>query len=285
MRFLVQTLPPWTVAALRFFFAGAILWGYARFRGAPLPSRHDWTGALVTGTLQFPAGNAIFMWCLQYIPAGVGALFFSLSPLWMVLLDFFISGRKLARQAIVGLVLGFAGMFVLVWPWGALGTMHWPLVPTLLGIWSSFAWAAGSVAQRRFGGTDLVQASAMQMLIASVIVEAMALVAGERPSLAAAASPANLAAFGFLVVLGSVVGYSCFLWVMRHLPTAIASTYSYVNPIVSISLGIWLLHETLTLRIVLAAGVILAGVALMILAPPRAGAGPVLRGATPLVEA
>jgi drug/metabolite transporter (DMT)-like permease len=284
MRFLVETLPPWTVAALRFFCAGAILWTYARFRGVPMPTRHDWYGATVTGTLQFPLGNAIFMWSLQYIPSGVGALVFSLSPLWMVLIEFLFLGRKLARQAAAGLVLGFAGMFVLVWPSSALGVIHWPLVPTLLCIWSSLAWAAGSVAQRRFGGTDLVQASAMQMLVASVIVEAMALAAGERPSLAAV-TPATVGAFAFLVILGSVVGYSCFLWVMRHLPTAIASTYSYVNPLVAILIGVALLHETFTARIAIAAGVILAGVALMLSAPPRADAGPALGTAPPLVEA
>jgi drug/metabolite transporter (DMT)-like permease len=284
IRFMVESLPPWTVAAARFFCAGTLLWAYARFRGVPMPTRQEWLGATVTGTLQFPIGNAMFMWSLQYIPSGVGALFFALSPMFMALIDLLLFGRKLARQAAAGLALGFAGIAVLVWPSSALGGMHWPLVATLVGIWSSFSWALGSIAQRRFGGGDLLQASAMQMLVASVIIEAMALAVGERPS-PAAITPALLGAFAFLVILGSIVGYSCYLWVMRHLPTAIASTYSYVNPLVAIVLGVLFLHEAFTARIGLAAAVIIAGVALMISAPPRAGAGPALAPATPLVEA
>ncbi|MEO6990507.1 MAG: EamA family transporter, partial [Candidatus Baltobacteraceae bacterium] len=205
-------------------------------------------------------------WCLQTIPSGIGSLFFSLAPLWMAIFAAVLFGERLTLPAALGLALGFGGMAYLIAPHGA---VHFPFWPTALGVFSSVAWAFGSVLQRRFAFVDLLQASAMQMLVAAVVLAAVAIATGERVS-AASFSPATLGALAFLVICGSVIGYSCYLYVMREAATTLASTYAYVNPVVALAIGSLLLHEALTTRTLLGAIVIVAGVALMIASPKAA---------------
>jgi drug/metabolite transporter (DMT)-like permease len=262
----VRTIPPFYLAAMRFAAAGSILWLWTAFRGAPLPSVRNWRGAALSGIAMLVLGNGVFSWCLQYIPAGVGALFFALSPLWNALIGAIFYKERLAPASIAGIFLGFAGMAYLVSPSGGEGL---PLGPTLLGIGGSIAWSVGSMIQRRYPGNDVAQMSGMQMLVASGTLLAIGLIAGERLAPAQFTPPA-LTSLVFLILLGSVVAYSAFVWLARSVPTVLASTYSYVNPVVAIVIAVTLLHEPLTWHTVLGAGVILSGVALMLLAPgPR----------------
>lgn len=266
MKIAVATVPPWYMAALRFLCAGSILWFVARARGAPAPSVREWRGAAISGTVLLVFGNGTFAWCLQYIPAGIGALFFALSPLWNALIGATFYRERLAPAAIAGILLGFAGMVFLISP---SGQEHMPPLATALGIFSSLAWSIGSMLQRRYRSNDVAQMSGMQMLIACVLLAFLGTASGERVD-AAQFTPQAIGAIAFLIVGGSLLGFSAFVWIARHTSTVLASTYSYVNPIVAIALSVWFLHEPLTLRTILGASVVLAGVVLMLLAPaPR----------------
>ncbi|MFY9780495.1 MAG: EamA family transporter [Candidatus Baltobacteraceae bacterium] len=266
MRVAVATLSPWWMAAIRFSVAGGLLWIYSRARGAPLPRKGDWLAAALTGFILLVLGNSVFAWCLQYIPSGIGSLFFALSPMWMAILGFFMYGERLSLPATAGLLLGLAGMIYLYSPSGA---QDLPLLPTVLGVFSSMAWALGSVIQRRFTRTDYVQMSGMQMLAAAAMLYAFALLS-RAPLGADSFAPGAIWGLVYLIFFGSIVGFSAYLWLMRHVPTTLASTYSYVNPVVSLCVGVGLLHERLDWNMLLGAAVILAGVALMMTSPKRA---------------
>jgi drug/metabolite transporter (DMT)-like permease len=263
MRVAVATLSPWWMAAIRFLVAGGALWLYSRARAAPFPRKRDWLAAAVTGIILLVFGNGVFAWCLQYIPSGVGSLFFALAPLWMAIFGFFMYEERLSVPATLGLLLGLGGMVYLYSPGGA---QHLPAIPTLLGVFSSLMWAFGSILQRRFTETDYVQMSGMQMLAAAGALIVLAL-ATRAPLSAASFAPGAIWGLVYLIIFGSIVGFSAYLWLMRHVPTTLASTYSYANPIVSLSVGVGLLHETFDWHTLVGASVIVVGVALMIASP------------------
>jgi drug/metabolite transporter (DMT)-like permease len=264
----VQSIPPFDMAALRFLIAGGILWCWVRLRREPLPTVRDWRGAAITGTTLLTLGNGTFAWCLQYMPSGVGSLFFALTPIWNALIGLLFYRERLSPAAIAGIVLGFGGMAYLVSPSGAEG-LALPIVA--LAAASSVMWSVGSMIQRRYPATHFLQMSSMQMLVGFVELGVLGAVSGERLN-PAEFTPAATAALAFLIVFGSIVGFSAFIWLTRNVETVLASTYSYVNPIVAIVISVLLLHEPLTWHTFLGAALILAGVALMIRLEPR-GAG------------
>jgi drug/metabolite transporter (DMT)-like permease len=254
--------PAW-LAGLRFVVAGGLLWFWCRARGTALPTIAHVRGAALTGIILLVFGNALFAWTLQYLPSGIGALFFGLSPLWMALFGFALYRERLSPVAAFGLVLGLAGMIYLYSPSGA---QHLPLVPTLIGVLTSVTWAFGSMIQRRFRDADVVQMSALQMLIAGGLLVVVALASGA-PLSRAEFTPAAAGALAYLIVFGSIVGFSAYLWLMNNVPTTLGSTYSYANPVVSLVIGIGLLHEPFSWPLAFGAATIVAGVAIMLAAP------------------
>jgi drug/metabolite transporter (DMT)-like permease len=150
----------------------------------------------------------VYAWTLRSVPAGLGALFFALVPLWMAFFGFVLYDERLTPLAALGLMLGLAGMIFLYSPSGAQGL---PLWPTVIGFVSSIAWAFGAMIQRNLAASDVVQLSAMQMLVAAVVLAVMA--AATREHLAVAQfTAAPVAALAYLIVFGSIVGFSAFLW-------------------------------------------------------------------------
>jgi len=266
MKLAVQTLPPFALVSVRFLAGGSVLWLIARLRRVPLPQQREWATSLVTASLLLVASNALFCWSLQTMPSGLGSLFFALSPLWMTLFAAAFDGERIVPLAIAGLVLGIGGMLAIFVPGAAHGL---PLSGIVVDLFASVAWALGSIVQRRFRSTDLVQTSAMQMLLAAPVCEALSLATAEHPRVLAA-SAASLASLAYLIVFGSVVGFSAYLWLLRNVPTTLAATYAYVNPVVSIALATLFLHESLSWNAALGAALVVAGVACMMLAPrPR----------------
>jgi drug/metabolite transporter (DMT)-like permease len=265
MKIAVSSVPPFWMAAIRFGCAGSVLWTWCRLRGLAMPTAREWGGAAVTGIVLLVLSNAVYASTLQYLPSGIGALVFALAPLWMALFAFAMFGEKLSRLAMGGLALGLAGMVFLYSPAGGQQLPAWP---TAIALLTSLVWGFGSILQRRFRDGNVVQTSTMQMLAASATLIVLALASREHVA-AADFTPSALGAIAYLVVFGSIVGFSAYLWLMNNVPTTLASTYAYVNPMVSLIIGIGLLHEPFSPRLAIGAAVILTGVALMILAPKR----------------
>ena len=263
----IRTLPPLLMAAIRFLIAGGLLYAFAirrGDRGGDRPTGRQWLGALVIGGLLLLGGNGGVVWAEQHVPSGIAALLIALVPLWMALVDRLVNGQRLARQAIVGLVVGFGGLVLLVG--GPGGRFNLAGIFVLLG--ASLSWAIGSIYQRavRFPARALV-GIAMEMLGGGLLLGVAGIVAGELGQLhLARVSSESLVGLAYLIVFGSWIGFSAYLWLLRVAPVSLVGTYAYVNPVVAVFLGWWILSEPITLRTVGAAAVILAGVALIVTA-------------------
>jgi drug/metabolite transporter (DMT)-like permease len=267
IRLATGTIPVFAMVAARFLVAGAVLWGVCLILRRGNPTWADWRRALVTGATLLVLGNAVTAWSTQFVPTGLCSLLLSLTPIWMALMDFAITRERPTRAAMIGMLLGLAGMALLLQPRVSGGL---PLVPTLALIFGSISWAFGSIYQRRGGTTNVMLATALQMLVGGALIGIESALLGEWGRFGSVAiSSTSLAAWAWLVVGGSLFAYSAYLWTMQHVPTSLASTYAYVNPIVALILGALLFGERLSPLGVVASAVILCGVALMML-PSRA---------------
>lgn len=283
MRFAVETLPPVAVAGVRYFVAGAILYAIARWRAVPEPRRIPWRGHAVVGTL-LTAGNGSVALAVQRVPSGVAALLVAMTPCVMVLLEWWWRrGSRPAGGVIAGLVLGVAGMLVLVGP-RALGGE--PIDPVGAGIvlFGSVAWAVGSVYSRTLARYEsAVRTSAVQMLAGGTVVCVIALFTGDFGRFdASAASLLSVLSFAYLILVGSLIGYSSYMYLLGVTSAARASTYAFVNPVVAVVLGALFAGESLTPRVLGAGAIIVLAVALITLyggesrlppRKPRAGEG------------
>ena len=268
MKYVVTTVPAFVMASSRFLLAGALLYAFCALRGRWRPSRDDLIRAAVAGVTLLLFGNGVTAWTVQYLPTGINSLLLCLTPIWMSLIAFAWGGERPTRLAVVGMLLGFAGLALLLQP---KATSAFPLFPAVVALLSSVSWAFGSIYQRRAPRSgSLVLATALQMLFGGVFLAVAAAVSGQWNT--AAAHPitaASLGGFAYLVLFGSLIAYSAYLYTMQSASTALASTYAYVNPIVAVILGMLLFHERFSPLEALASAIILAGVALMML-PARA---------------
>ncbi len=261
MRFAIETIPPFVMAAIRFTFAGLVLWLVCALRGRGKPTRTDLTNAVITGATLLLFGNGMTAWAVQYVPTGLSSLLLSLSPAWMALFAFAMTREKPTRFAVFGMILGFAGLAVLLSP---RATGHVPLGPSLLLVAASISWAFGSIFQRRANSSNLVLATALQMIAGGVMIAIEALVLGEWPHFHPfAVSAVSWAGLAWLVLFGSLAGYTAYLWTMQHAPIALGSTFAYINPVVAIVIGSIVFGERLTPLAWTGGAIILAGVALM----------------------
>ena len=261
MRFAVQTIPPFVMTSLRFTIAGAILLAVCAVRGKLRVRRADVVRALITGTTLLLLGNGTTAWTVQYLPTGMNSLLLSVCPVWMAVIAFVWGGERPTRVAVVGMLLGIAGLAMLLQP--RAGAV--PFVPALVAVLASVSWAFGSIYQRRAGRSEsLVMATALQMLAGGALLGVEAAVFGQWHGFdVRAVSGASIGGMAWLIVCGSLFAYSAYLYTMHAASTAVASTYAYVNPIVAVILGIVLFHERFSPIEAASSAVILAGVALM----------------------
>ncbi len=217
--------------------------------------------ALVSGFLLLFLGNGMMTWALQYLPTGLNALLVSIAPVWLAIIEWGYVRIVPPRLAIAGMLLGISGIAVLFGPKSATAL---PLIPALAAIGSSLCWALGSAVQRHARPDNPILSTSLQMLFAAAMFAVEAAVLGEWSSWDVhAMQPASVLGLAWLIVLGSLISYPAFIYTMRHADAALATTYAYVNPLVTIGLGMLLFHEQFSVAEAFAAIVILGGVALM----------------------
>ena len=273
IRFAIETMPPFTMAGVRFVAAGAILYAWSRARGAVPATRPQWRTAVVVGACLLLGGNGGVTWAEQYVPSGVAALIVASTPMWMVLLDA-VRLRAWPRPAVIaGLGIGLVGIWLLVGP-SDLGSDPVDPVGALAVGAAAFFWAVGSIYQR---GAPKAEATllnvGMQMLAGGALLLLAGVVLGERLVLADV-SAKSAGALAYLVFFGAIVGYSAYVWLLKVSTPAKASTYAYVNPIVAVLLGWALADEPLGPRVLSASLAVVAAVALITTA--RAARTPVV---------
>ena len=258
----LETIPPFLMGGLRYILAGAILAVIVRAQGRHLPARAHWGTLAVLGFFMMGFGNGGVVWGEQYVPSGLTAVLIATSPFWMVSLDAMVTGgRQLHLRQWIGLIVGFAGILLLVWPdiqiGGAGGRQF--LFGVLALQLACAGWAVGSAYTRRHvTPRDVIGSAALQMIFGGIFMIAVGSVLGEWTHLAF--STRTALAFGYLTVFGAVLAFTAYSYALRHLPMAIVSLYSYVNPVIAVALGTLLLHEPFHLRMLVAAGIIVVGV-------------------------
>lgn len=269
IRFGIETIPPFLMGAMRFLTAGSILFLWRALGGAPRPTLAEWRGAAIVGGLMLVGGNGAVMWAEQHVASGVVALIVAIVPLWMVLLDWLWQRNAAPTLRVVtGVLLGFGGIALLIGP-GSLSAGGIHLGAALAVVLGSLAWAMGSLYSRRVTPSGRpFQAIAMQMLAGGTGLLLLGLVTGEAGRLDwAQVSLRSALSVIYLAVFGSIIAYTAYVWLLGHVNPARVSTYAYVNPVVAVLLGWGLAGEALTLRMVLASAVIVAGVALITWTP------------------
>jgi drug/metabolite transporter (DMT)-like permease len=257
----VGVLPPFLFAGARFLLAGLILLGGSLAFGDRLPRRaRDWGILVVVGLFLLAGGNTFLVWAEQFTPSGVASLFVVTVALWMALFDAVVPGGPghLSWRVVLGLALGVVGTALLV---GAnpRALLHADLRGPIALTGASASWAFGSVYyKRRHADVSPYVGAAIQMIAAGGVVSLAGLATGEAGDVHLTA--AGLGALAYLVVFGSIIGYTAYAYALRHAPATVVGTYAYVNPVIAVLLGWWLLGEQLGPRTMLAMGLILGAV-------------------------
>ncbi|MBE2211565.1 MAG: drug/metabolite exporter YedA [Xanthomonadaceae bacterium] len=255
--------PPFLLGGFRFLIAGGLLFAFLRLRGVAPPTRAQWKNLAVMGLLLLALGNGMVNFAEQTVSSGLAAVAVASAPIWMGLFAM-MRGDKPTRAEWIGIGVGFIGV---VWL-NAGGAMSGSMQGLIALLIASLAWSFGSIWSR---GRDLpspFMAAAGQMLCGGVLMVVIALITGERMSMP---TPKGLAAFAYLIVFGSIIGFTAYIWLLHHVRPALAGSYAYVNPAIAVVLGAWLAGEHASTAELGAMLVILAGVVVITLA--KAGKG------------
>jgi len=263
MRVAVVEIPPYLMAGGRFVLAGAILFAWARRRGDPAPTLQQWKVAAVVGGFLLLGGNASVAWAEQRVPSGLAALLIGVMPIWMVGLEWLRRGSRPSKQVVIGLLLGALGVGLLVLPQGGGNGMD--LLGAAVLIMAAASWAWGSVISKSAPlPKSPFLATSMEMLAGGLLCLLVGALSGELREFSPAAVSARAAlAWLYLVVFGSLVAFTAYIWLLGVTSIAKVGTYAYVNPIVAVLLGWAVLGEPVTVRTLVAAAIILLGVALI----------------------
>lgn len=270
IRVALESVPVALLAGLRWMAAGLILAAILPLVGERIPPVRTWGSIALAGFLMAVVGNGGVVWAEQYVASGLAAVLVAMVPFWTVLVEAMLPrGERLTRPALAGLGIGFLGIVVLVWPELTVGGQDGRLF--LAGVVSlqlaCLGWALGtSYTKRNPSGTTPFAQSAMQMLLSGAMLIAIGTATGEWSRLAFTTRTA--AAMIYLVLFGSIVGYSAFVYALKHLPISTVSLYAYVNPIIAVVLGTLLLSEPFSPRIIVASALVLGGIAVVRRAPP-----------------
>jgi drug/metabolite transporter (DMT)-like permease len=275
IRIAIETIPPLAMAAIRHSLVGLILYPILRIKTGIKPTAANWWTAAVTGVSLLCISNGGLSWAEQRVPSGIAALLVATISLWLVILDWLRPrGTRPGPRVFVGLALGFTGMALLVGPANLGGTGRIDLMGTGVLVMASFVWACASLySKQRVMPASPLLVVAMQSLAGAAALWVAALVSGEVRELHfAAISGRSWMALIYLMVLGSGMGFTAYLYILKHSTASKVATYAFVNPVVALFLGWMLAGETITTRTAIAAAVILTAVLLVITAARGEGA-------------
>jgi drug/metabolite transporter (DMT)-like permease len=271
IRYAVEELPPVLMAGARFLVAGAVMCAVAKVRGAGRISGAAWASSVLVGSLLF-GGNALLAWAETRVSSGLAALMLATIPLWMTGLGSLRRDAKpLSARQRAGFALGFAGMVVLVGPGQLLGSRSVDPLAAVALVGAALSWSVGSLISRDLPQPgDPVSAAGLPMVSGGVVLLVGSLLAGDGAAvLAHGVSTKAALSWGYLVVMGSLVGFSAYSWLLRRVSPPLVSTYAFVNPVVALAVGWAMVGEVLTGRGALAA-VLIVGAVAMIIIPRRA---------------
>jgi drug/metabolite transporter (DMT)-like permease len=262
IRVTLETMPPLLMSSFRWLIAGSLLVGYLLAKKEPLPPRSRWGGVALMGFLLLVIGNGGVAYAEQWVPSGLAAVLVATSPFWMAGVEASIrNGERFTTRTLIGLLIGFGGIVILVWPELSLESSDSRrfLIGVIALQIASLGWSLGSAYSRRHTREDHVLGSAAYQMLAGGL---MLLVAGTLHGEWAefACNGRTTTALVYLATVGAIGGFVAYTYALRHLPVSFVSLYAYINPMIAVTLGVLLLGEPFNLRIAVAAALVLAGV-------------------------
>lgn len=285
IRVSLESVPPALMGGIRWVVAGGLLTAYLVARRRPLPPVSQWGGIALLGFLMLGLGNGGVVYAEQYVPSGLAAVIVATAPFWMAAVEACLpDGERLRRSTVAGLVIGFSGIVLLVWPdltRGSAGSRGFLAGIVALQI-ASIGWSIGSSYSRRHGrkaaersphanGIDeVLGTTAFQMLAGGLIMTAAGTMLGEWSTIFF--TTRTTVAMLYLATIGAIGGFVAYAYALRHLPVSFVSLYAYINPVIAVALGVLVLHEPFTWRMAVAAALVFAGVA-VVRWEPRSRAG------------
>jgi drug/metabolite transporter (DMT)-like permease len=271
IRISLETIPPALMSGIRWTIAGLLVAAVLLARGEALPGPRAWPGLALLGVLMIGIGNGFVVWAEQYVPSGLTAVVLATSPFWMVAVEAALrGGESLTGGTLGGLLVGFGGILLLVWPdlhASGGGAVRFGMGLIALQL-ACVGWALGSAWSKRHGtGDNVFGATAVQMLFGGVLMLALGTALGEWHALSF--SRRTTVALAYLTGVGSIGGFVAYIYALRHLPVSTVSLYAYINPVIAVVLGALVLGEPFGLRIVLASTLVLAGLAMVRISSAR----------------
>ncbi len=274
IRVSLESMPPALMGGLRWTIAGVLLGAFVLARGHALPPLSRWPGILLLGFLLLVLGNGGVVLAEQWVPSGLAAVLVACSPFWMAGVEACLpDGERLRPNVVVGLVVGFAGILVLVWPDLHLstGSSRGFLMGVLALQIAALGWSLGSAYSRRHGRADnVLGTTAAQMLAGGLMMIAAGTVAGEWSRLFFTTRTAI--SLAYLATVGAIGGFVAYTYALRHLPVSFVSLYAYINPVIAVTLGVFFLGEPFNRRMAGAAALVFIGVAIVRARRPRPAA-------------
>jgi len=274
IHFAVESIPPFIMTGVRCLVAGAIVYTWRRLAGDPAPTLAQWRSAAVIGSFLLVGGLGSLSWAEQHVPSGIAALVVAATPLWIVLIEAMRpGGNRPTWQTAAGVLIGLVGIAILVGSEKSTSEQaSFQLLGVVVLLLSALSWAIGSLYSR---GAELPKSTligtGMEMLAGSAGLFLAGLVTGEVSRLdLAGISLRSLTGLVYLIVVGSLVGFVCYTWLLRVAPTTLVVTYAYVNPLVAVILGSLLAQEAMTPPVLVATPMILAAVVLIHFKPMKA---------------
>jgi drug/metabolite transporter (DMT)-like permease len=265
IRVAVESLPILLYAGVRFLVAGAVLYGVFALRGLPRITARHWRDAAIVGALLLLGGNGMVSVAERTVPSGIAAVIIATVPLAMVLLNWASSRRRPSAPLLGAIGLGLAGVALLVGPSGSAASGRVDPVGAGLLVLASVSWAAGSLYSSRAAiPSSPLLATGMQELAGGALLILAGALTGEVASLDPGAfTGRSLIALLYLIAFGSLVGFTAYIWLLRHVAPELVSTYAFVNPVIAVFLGWMVLGEEISLRTIVASGIIVLAVAII----------------------
>jgi drug/metabolite transporter (DMT)-like permease len=260
----LETIPPALMGGIRYITGGTLLGGALLVSGERLPPRSSLPGHIVLGFLMLTLGNGGVVFGEQWLPSGLTAVLIATTPFWMVAIEALLpAGERLGGREILGLLVGFGGILMLVWPDLTFDASGGSFAAGLIAVQvACIGWSSGSALSRRYGRSEnVLGAAAIHMLSGGSIMLLLGTLLGEWPRLSF--TPTTLTAFIYLIIVGGIGGFGAYIYALKHLPVATVSLYAYINPVIAVVLGTLVLDEPFDTRMAMASIVILAGVALV----------------------
>jgi drug/metabolite transporter (DMT)-like permease len=264
IRVSLESMPPALMGGLRWTIAGVLLIAYLWSRGEALPPPSRWGGIALMGFLLLGLGNGGVVFAEQWVPSGLAAVMVATSPFWMAAVEGSLrDGERMTRNGVVGLMVGFAGILVLVWPELTFETADRRFLAGVIALQiAALGWALGSSYSRRHARhDDLLGTTALQMLAGGLMMTAAGTLRGEWPDLFF--TQRTTIALVYLSTLGAIGGFVAYTYALRHLSVSFVSLYAYINPVIAVTLGVAFLGEPFSARMATAAALVFAGVAIV----------------------